>query len=62
MNYQYVTVELVQAARQSGLTTAVWNIDCVADLLPVLPLEPDYIGSNAPDILLDYLQSSHKLV
>ena len=62
LNYQYVTLELVQAARQSGLTTAVWNIDCVADLLPVLPLEPDYIGSNAPDILLDYLQSSHKLV
>ena len=62
LNYQYVTMELVQAARQSGLIVAVWNIDNVADLLPVLPLEPDYIGSNAPDILLDYLQSIHKLI
>jgi glycerophosphoryl diester phosphodiesterase len=62
LNYQYVTLELMQAARQRGLTVAVWNIDNVTDLLPVLPLEPDYIGSNAPDILLDYLQSINKLV
>jgi glycerophosphoryl diester phosphodiesterase len=57
LNYQYVTPELVQSARQSGLTVAVWNIDTVADLLPVLPLDLDYIGSNAPDILINYLQS-----
>ena len=57
LNYQYVTPELVQAARQAGLTVAVWNIDAVADLLPVLPLDLDYIGSNAPDILINYLQS-----
>jgi glycerophosphoryl diester phosphodiesterase len=62
LNYQYVTPELVQAARQNGLIVAVWNIDAVADLLPVLPLEPDFIGSNAPDILLDYLRSIHKLI
>jgi glycerophosphoryl diester phosphodiesterase len=58
LNYQYVTQELVQAARQAGLSVAVWNIDTVADLLPVLDLDLDYIGSNAPDILLNYLQSS----
>ena len=59
LNYQYVTPELVQAARKAGLGVAVWNIDTVAELLPVLPLEVDYVGSNAPDILLNYLQSKH---
>ena len=57
LNYQYVTPELVQAARQAGLTVAVWNIDAVAELLPFLPLDLDYIGSNAPDVLINYLQS-----
>jgi glycerophosphoryl diester phosphodiesterase len=59
LNYQYVTPELVQSARKAGLGVAVWNIDTVAELLPVLPLEVDYVGSNAPDILLNYLQSKH---
>jgi glycerophosphoryl diester phosphodiesterase len=57
VNYQYVTPELVQAARMAGLSIAVWNIDTVAELLPVLPLKVDYISSNAPDILLNYLQA-----
>ncbi len=56
LNYQYVTPSLVHLARQAGLQLAVWNIDTVADLLPLLPLELDYIGSNAPDILLNYLR------
>ena len=59
LNYQYITPELVQAAREAGLMVAVWNIDTVADLLPILPLEVDYVGSNAPDILLNYLQSHY---
>jgi glycerophosphoryl diester phosphodiesterase len=57
LNYQYVTPALVQAARQAGLTIAVWNIDEVADLIPLLPLDLDYIGSNAPDRLINYLHS-----
>ena len=57
LNYQYVTPALVQSARRAGLSVAVWNIDTVADLEPVLPLELDYIGSNRPDILLNYLQA-----
>ncbi|MGQ9920927.1 MAG: glycerophosphodiester phosphodiesterase [Desulfobacca sp.] len=56
LNYQYVNQPLVHLARQAGLQVAVWNIDTVADLLPLLPLEVDYIGSNAPDILLNYLR------
>jgi glycerophosphoryl diester phosphodiesterase len=59
LNYQYVTPELMQAARKSGLKVAVWNIDTVAELLPVLPLAVDYIGSNSPDVLLTYLQAKH---
>lgn len=55
LNYQYVTPDLVQAARGAGLGLMVWNIDTVTELLPLLPLELDYIGSNAPDILLNYL-------
>lgn len=60
LNYQYVTADLVQAARQAGLTVAVWNIDTIDDLLPILPLHLDYIGSNAPDILINYLRSGPK--
>ncbi|MBM4287317.1 MAG: glycerophosphodiester phosphodiesterase [Deltaproteobacteria bacterium] len=55
LNFQYVTPELVQAARNADLMVAVWNIDTIADLRPVLPLSLDYIGSNAPDVLIDYL-------
>ena len=55
LNYQYVTPGLVQAARRAGLQVAVWNVDTVAELLPLLPLDLDYIGSNAPDVLLTYL-------
>jgi glycerophosphoryl diester phosphodiesterase len=62
LNYQYVTPDLVTSARQAGLTVAVWNIDRVSDLLPLLPLDLDYIGSNAPDILINYLQSLGKLL
>ncbi len=56
LNYQYVTAELVHLARQAGLQVAVWNIDTITDLVPLLPLQLDYIGSNAPDILLTYLR------
>lgn len=57
LNYQYVTLELVQMAHQAGLQVAVWNIDTIPDLLPMLPLNLDYIGSNAPDILIHYLKN-----
>lgn len=57
LNYQYVTADLVAAARQANLGVAIWNIDTVAELEPILSLQPDYIGSNAPDILINYLQS-----
>jgi len=59
LHYQYVTPTLVHLAHQAGLQVAVWNIDTVPDLLPLLPLEVDYIGSNAPDILLNYLRQQH---
>ncbi|WP_449244807.1 glycerophosphodiester phosphodiesterase [Desulfobacca acetoxidans] len=57
LNYQYVTPALVQSARRAGLAIGIWNIDTVVDLEPVLSLGLDYIGSNAPDILIRYLQS-----
>jgi glycerophosphoryl diester phosphodiesterase len=57
INYQYVTSGLVQAARHADLTVAAWNIDTIEDLKPLLPLHLDYICSNAPDILINYLQS-----
>lgn len=60
LNYQYVTPDLVAQARRADLQVAVWNIDTVADLLPLLPLELDYIGSNAPDILIGCLQGQRR--
>jgi glycerophosphoryl diester phosphodiesterase len=56
LHYAYVTPEVVAAAHQAGLLVYVWNIDSVEALKPYLRMNLDGIGSNRPDVLIDYLR------
>uniref|UniRef100_A0A7C5AL73 Glycerophosphodiester phosphodiesterase n=1 Tax=Desulfobacca acetoxidans TaxID=60893 RepID=A0A7C5AL73_9BACT len=56
LHYAYVTAELVKAAHDAGLLVFVWNIDEVETLKPYIGLNLDGIGSNRPDVLIQYLK------
>lgn len=60
LNFAYVTPELVQAAHAANLRVNVWNIDRVEELLPFLDMGVDGVGSNKPDILVDYLRTQQR--
>jgi glycerophosphoryl diester phosphodiesterase len=57
LHYGYVTPDLVKAAHAAGLLVYIWNIDDVETLKPYLALNLDGIGSNRPDILVNYVRS-----
>jgi glycerophosphoryl diester phosphodiesterase len=56
LQYTYVTPELVAAAHTHGLQVYVWNIDDTDKLKPYLAMNLDGIGSNRPDVLIEYLK------
>jgi glycerophosphoryl diester phosphodiesterase len=55
LQYAYVTPKLVAAAHNRGLLVYVWNIDDIDTLQPYLLMNLDGIGSNRPDVLVEYL-------
>lgn len=57
LHYAYVTPELVDAAHAGGLQVYIWNIDDVETLRPYLAMNLDGIGSNRPDVLVEYLKN-----
>jgi glycerophosphoryl diester phosphodiesterase len=57
LHYVFVTPDLVEAAHAAGLLVYVWNIDDVETLKPYLALNLDGIGSNRPDVLINYVKS-----
>ncbi len=57
LHYAYVTKDLVDAAHMAGLLVFVWNIDDIETLKPYLSMGLDGIGSNRPDVLVNYLQN-----
>jgi glycerophosphoryl diester phosphodiesterase len=57
LQYAYVTPDLVAAAHNDHLRVYVWNIDAIDTLKAYLPLNLDGIGSNRPDVLIEYLNS-----
>lgn len=57
LNYAYVTPELVAATHAHGLLVYVWNIDDVETLKAYLPLNLDGIGSNRPDLIVEYVKT-----
>jgi glycerophosphoryl diester phosphodiesterase len=56
LHYAYVTPDLVHAARAAGLLVYIWNIDDVETLKPYLAMNLDGIGSNRPDVLVEYVR------
>lgn len=56
LHYAYVTQDLVTAARAGGLGVFVWNIDDVETLKPYLAMNLNGIGSNRPDVLVNYIR------
>jgi glycerophosphoryl diester phosphodiesterase len=58
LQYAYVTPDLVAAAHQNGLKVYIWNIDDVERLPPYLAMNPDLIGSNRPEVLIEYLRNT----
>ena len=57
LHYGYVTPALVNAAHAAGLLVYIWNIDDVETLKPYLAMNLDGIGSNRPDVLVEYVKS-----
>jgi glycerophosphoryl diester phosphodiesterase len=58
LQYAYVTRELVDAAHTADLQAYAWNIDDVDTLKPYLAMDLDAIGSNRPDVLIEYLRKT----
>jgi len=56
LHYAYITPEVVETAHAHDLLVFAWNIDSVETLQPYLAMNLDGIGSNRPDILIEYLQ------
>lgn len=56
LHFAYVHRELVIQAHEAGLLVFVWNIDEVETLENYLDLNLDGIGSNRPDVLINYLK------
>lgn len=57
LHYAYVTPELAEAARSAGFQIYIWNIDDVETLKPYLAMHLDGIGSNRPDVLVEYVRN-----
>ncbi len=57
LHYAYVTQDLVSAAHAAGLLVFIWNIDDVQTLRPYLDMNLDGIGSNRPDVLVNYVKN-----
>jgi glycerophosphoryl diester phosphodiesterase len=60
LQYAYVTADLVAAAQAHGLKVYLWNIDNVETAKPYLAMNPDLIGSNRPDVLIEYVRKVSK--
>ncbi len=57
LQYSYVTPELVAQAHAHGLQVFVWNIDDPETLKPYLTMGLDGIGTNRPDVVVEYVKA-----
>jgi glycerophosphoryl diester phosphodiesterase len=56
LHYAYATPELVTEAHAHNLLVYVWNIDDVETLKPYLAMNLDGIGTNRPDMVVEYVK------
>ncbi|MDP3765866.1 MAG: glycerophosphodiester phosphodiesterase family protein [Nanoarchaeota archaeon] len=55
-NFNYIDANLIRNANKNKLKVYVWNVDDVENLKKMLKLNVDGIGSNKPDVIVDYLK------
>lgn len=60
-NFNYVDENLVENAHKNNLKVFVWNVDDVENVEKMLKLNVDGIGSNKPDVVVEYLKSKMNL-
>ena len=58
-NFNYVDENLVTNAHKNKLKVFVWNVDDIENLENMLKLKVDGIGSNKPDVIVDYLRKEN---
>ena len=58
-NFNYVDESLVENAHKNKLKVFVWNVDDIKNLENMLKLKVDGIGSNKPDVIVDYLRKEN---
>jgi glycerophosphoryl diester phosphodiesterase len=56
LHYAYVTPDLVKAAHAHDLLVYIWNIDDIDTLKPYLAMDLDGIGTNRPDVVVEYVR------
>ena len=56
INFRHVDRRIVEEAHQRGLRVCVWNPDTEEDMVKMVELGVDAIGSNRPDILVSLLK------
>ena len=56
INFKYINADLVESAHRKGLKICAWNPDTEEDMLRMIKLGVDTIGSNRPDILMNLLE------
>lgn len=56
INFNYVDKNLIQNAHKYKLKVFVWNIDKIENLKKMLKLKVDGIGSNKPDVIVNYFK------
>ncbi len=60
LHYGYVTPDLVKAAHAHGLLVYIWNIDDIDTLKPYLAMDVDGIGTNLPDVVVEYVRKMRR--
>ena len=56
LNYKFISKKLVEKAHKLDLRVDVWNIDDKKEIKAIADLGVDSIGSNKPDILVEYFK------
>ena len=62
INFNFVDKEVVNKAHKNNLKVFAWNIDTIKDLREMLKLNVDGMGSNKPDVLIEYLKNKSKTI
>jgi glycerophosphoryl diester phosphodiesterase len=58
VHYKNLCLRIVEQVKAAGLDLRAWNPDTLPEMQAMIALGADGIGTNRPDILMEYLNSS----